>query len=64
MNGFQVRTTAKYKTLCLRCFRAIKVGQAIVQEDNGKWSHAVCTVKPRVATPCVREEVKLFSEEK
>jgi len=42
MSNFIVRTQAKYQTLCLRCFRTIKKGAAIVQEENGKWSHAVC----------------------
>ena len=52
LNNFQVRTQAKYKTQCLRCFRAIPVGATIVQEENGKWSHNVCPgTKVTVRTP-------------
>jgi hypothetical protein len=49
MNGFQVRTTAKYKTLCLRCFRAVKVGQTIVQEENAR--RKVCAPIPSIILP-------------
>ena len=47
-------------------FSPNQVGETIVQEENNKWSHAVCpglAIKPRVETPCERTTVTVFDEE-
>ena len=52
MNNYQVRMQAKFSSICPRCYGRVKVGATIVQEENGKWSHAVCPgAKMTVRTP-------------
>jgi hypothetical protein len=52
MNNFQVRMPAKFQSICLRCSQRVKVGTTIVQEESGKWSHAVCPgARVKVRTP-------------
>ncbi len=55
---YQAKTTAKFPSICPRCYQRIRVGESIVQEENGKWSHGkICDAarKPPVRT----EEEKL-----
>jgi hypothetical protein len=66
MSDFQARTQARFTSICGRCSHRIKVGETIVQEENNKWSHAVCpglAIKPTVETPCERTTVTVFDEE-
>jgi hypothetical protein len=45
---FQARTIAKFPSICPRCFQRIRVGESIVQEENGAWSHSkICDGKKK-----------------
>jgi hypothetical protein len=63
---FQVRTTAKYRSICTECKQRITPGEVIVQvEGNNRWAHAVCKRNVRVgdADACKRESITTFGGE-
>ena len=36
---YRVKTQAKFQSICVRCHQRIRVGETIIQEETGKWSH-------------------------